>query len=225
MTFQASQMEKIRVLLVDDHASYRSGLRRMLEYAGQPIEVVGEAGDGAAAIEAAERLQPDVILLDIRMPGLDGVSAAEQILASSPHIRVLMLTTFEQDDTVYGALRAGAVGYLSKSASKAEILRAITGAMNGEALFGSAITRRVLDHFHHSPSVPIPTTGPIPNFTEREIAVLELLAEQLNNHEIAARLAISEKTVRNHVSAISTKLQASSRAELIQRARALRLKP
>jgi DNA-binding NarL/FixJ family response regulator len=216
-------VDKIRVLLVDDHAEYRTGLRQMLTYSDQPIEVVGEAGHGAAAVELAVQLQPDVILMDIRLPGVDGLNATEQILTTNPRIRVLMLTSFEQDDTVFSALHSGAVGYLSKNASKAEILRAITGAASGEGLFGSALTRRVLKVFHDSPPT-VPGLSAL-KLTEREIEVLTLMAQNWSNRQIAEQMQISEKTVRNYVSAILDKLDVSSRAEAIQRAHQLGLRP
>jgi DNA-binding NarL/FixJ family response regulator len=208
-------METIRVLVVDDNVQFRGGLRALL--AASDMELAGEAATGQEAIASAERLQPDVVLMDISMPGLNGLEATRRILSVSPHIGVLMLTMFEDDDSVFEAMQAGARGYLLKGAQRAEILRAIRGVSSGEAIFGPAIARR-LGQFFSTPR-PDGYADAFPDLTERERGILRLLAEQQTNPEIAARLSLAPKTVRNHVSNIFAKLQVASRAEAIIRAR------
>ena len=208
--------EVIRVLIAEDNARFRQGVRALLE-ATADTEVAGEAADGVEAVALAERLQPDVILMDLQMPGVDGIEATRRILETSPHIGILMLTMFEDDDSVFAAMRAGARGYLLKGALKAEILRAIRGVASGEAIFSPAIARRLMQYF----AAPRPA-GPVaafPELTERERAILALMAEHRTNPEIAHRLSLSEKTVRNHVSNIFSKLQVADRAQAIIRAR------
>lgn len=209
-------METLRVLVADDNAQFRSGLRALL--ASTPdAELAGEAATGNEAIALAERLQPDVILMDISMPGMNGLEATRRILRISPHIGVLMLTMLEDDDSVFEAMQAGARGYLLKGALKAEILRAIRGVGSGEAIFGPAIARRLTQYF----SAPQPDgyAEAFPELTEREREILRLIGEQRTNAEIAARLSLAPKTVRNHVSNIFAKLQVATRAEAIIRAR------
>jgi DNA-binding NarL/FixJ family response regulator len=208
-------MERITVLIADDHAHFRDGLRALLSSAPD-IEVVGEAASGDEAVSHAARLQPDVILMDVQMPGINGIDATRRILHTSPHISVVVLTMFEDDDSVFAALRAGARGYLLKGALKAEILRAIRGAASGEAIFGPAIARRLMQYF----AAPRPTPRDLfPELTEREREILELIAQHRTNPEIAERLYLSQKTVRNNVSNIFAKLQVADRAEAIIRAR------
>jgi DNA-binding NarL/FixJ family response regulator len=208
--------EPIRVLIAEDNDRFRQGVRALLE-ATADTEVAGEAADGAEAVAVAERVQPDVILMDLRMPGVDGIEATRRVLATSPHIGVLVLTMFEDDDSVFAAMRAGARGYLLKGALKGEILRAIRGVASGEAIFGPAIARRLMQYFD-APRTPDPSTA-FPNLTEREREILTLIAEHRTNPEIAHRLGLSEKTVRNHVSNIFSKLQVIDRAQAILRAR------
>ncbi len=210
-------MEQIHILIADDHAHFREGLRALLLSAPE-IVVVGEAAAGDAAITAATRLQPDVILMDINMPGVNGIEATRRILHTSPHISILILTMFEDDDSVFAALRAGARGYLLKGALKAEILRAVRSVVSGEAIFGSAIARRLMQFFATPRADPGPAAA-FPELTERERELLELVAQHLTNPEIANRLHLSPKTVRNHVSNIFSKLQVVDRAEAIMRAR------
>jgi DNA-binding NarL/FixJ family response regulator len=207
--------DPIHVLIVDDHAPFRAGLRALLTSVPE-MEVAGEAANGDDAIHKAAKLQPDVILMDIQMPGMNGIEATRLIYQSSPHIGVIVLTMFEDDDSVFAAMRAGARGYLLKGADQAEILRAIHSVRNGEALFGPGIARRLINFF----AQPNPQAQhPFPELTEREREVLDLLARGMNNAEIAGVLVISQKTVRNHVSNIFNKLQVADRAQAIIRAR------
>lgn len=207
--------EPIRVLIVDDHAPFREGLRALLTSVPEMI-VAGEAENGEDAIRKAAKLQPDVILMDIQMPGTNGIEATRLIYQSSPHIGVIVLTMFEDDDSVFAAMRAGARGYLLKGADQTEILRAIHSVGSGEALFGSGIARRLINLFAQLNSKP---PHPFPELTEREREVLELLARGMSNAEIASVLGISQKTVRNHVSNIFNKLQVADRAQAIVQAR------
>ncbi len=204
-----------RVLIVDDHASFREGLSALLNSI-PGMETVGEAANGEDAIMIATRNQPDVILMDLQMPGVNGIEATRRIHQSSPHIGVIILTMFEDDDSVFAAMRAGARGYLLKGADQAEILRAIHSVRNGEALFGPGIARRLINLFTHIHSESAP---PFPELTEREREVLDQLARGQSNTEIAATLVISQKTVRNHISNIFGKLQVVGRAQAIIRAR------
>ena len=209
-------METIRVLIADDHSHFREGLKALLVSAPD-LEVVGEAGDGAEAISLAADLQPDIILMDLGMPVVGGIEATRRILRTSPHIAILVVSMFEDDDSVFAALQAGARGYLLKGALKAEILRSIRAVASGEAIFGPAIARRLMQYF----SNPHPAAPPdaFPELTEREHEILELIARHETNPEIAKRLHLSPKTVRNHVSNIFTKLQVADRAQAIIRAR------
>src|SRR5581483_1335176 len=213
---ESKLMEKINLLIADDSAAFRQGLRALLESADD-MQVVGEAADGIAVVRAAQTLQPDVILMDLQMPQLNGIEATRQIIHSSPHISILMLTMFEDDDSVFDALRAGARGYLLKGALRAEILRAVRAVHSGEAIFGSAIAKRLMQYF----ATPRPAAPPqaFPELSEREREILALVAQHYTNVEIAERLSLSPKTVRNHVSNIFTKLQVADRAQAIILAR------
>jgi DNA-binding NarL/FixJ family response regulator len=208
-------MEKTTILIADDHADFREGLRALLESIPD-LALVGEAATGDEAVALAVRFQPDVILMDINMPGLNGIEATRRILHTSPHISVLMLTMFEDDDSVFAAVRAGARGYVLKGALKAEILRAIQVVGNGEAIFGPAIARKLINFFA-GPRLTAPQI--FPELTEREREILTLMTQHLTNPEIAERLSISQKTVRNQVSNILSKLQVVDRAQAIIRAR------
>jgi DNA-binding NarL/FixJ family response regulator len=181
------------------------------------IEVVGEAETGAEVIAKAAELQPDVILMDIQMPGVNGIQATRQIMNTNPEIGVIVVTMYEDDDSVFAAMRAGARGYILKGADQEEMLRAIRAVAQGEALFGPDIATRLMNFFT-SPK-PSEQTPVFPELTQREHEVLELIAQGLNNPQIAERLTISEKTVRNHVSNIFNKLQVADRAQAIIRAR------
>ena len=209
-------MEPIRVLIADDHPFFRDGLRVLLE-ATADTAVAGEAATGDEVIALAERLQPDVILMDLKMPGPNGIEATRRILAASPHIAVLVVTMYEDDGSVFAAMRAGARGYLLKGADEDEMLRAIRGVARGEAIFGPAVARRLL-RFFAAPELSAPPPA-FPELTEREREILDLLAQGRANPEIAERLYLSPKTVRNHVSNIFGKLQVADRAQAIVRAR------
>ncbi len=212
-------MDRISVLIADDHAPFRDGLRALLRSEAD-IETVGEAATGREVIAQAATLQPDVILMDLHMPEGNGIDASRTILASSPHISILVLTMFEDDDSVFAALQAGARGYLLKGALKAEILRAIRGVYQGEAIFGPTIAKRLMSYFATlKPAASAPSIQPFPELTEREQEILALIAQHLANTEIAERLVLSPKTVRNHVSNIFSKLQVATRAQAIMRAR------
>jgi len=204
------------VLIADDHAPLREGLRALLQSVPD-LEVVGEAATGDEAIALAASLQPDVILMDIKMPEVNGIEATRRILHISPHISILVVTMFEDDDSVFAALRAGARGYLLKGALKAEILRAIRGVSSGEAIFGPSIAKRLMQYF--SAPKPAVSSQIFPELTEREREILNLIAQHYTNIEIAERLSLAPKTVRNHVSNIFTKLQVADRAQAIIRAR------
>ena len=211
-------MEKITILIADDHPPFRSGLRALLE-SSQDVSVVGEVGTGEEAVIQAIQLQPDVILMDIQMSGLNGIEATRQILHSSPHIAILVLTMFEDDDFVFSALRAGARGYLLKGTLKADLLRAIRSVSTGEAIFGAAIARRLMTYFAEVQHPAKNIQFVFPELTEREREVLNLIANHLSNTDIAQKLSISLKTVRNHVSNIFSKLQVVDRAQAILKAR------
>jgi DNA-binding NarL/FixJ family response regulator len=212
-------MSGVRVLIADDHPVFRYGLRALLS-AEPTTEVVGEATTGEETIELATRLLPDVILMDLNMPGINGIEATQRILAVLPTVAVLVLTMFEDDDSVFAAMRAGARGYLLKGTEGEEMVRAISVASSGEAIFSPTIARRLMHYFGatHGLHRPVPPQD-FPELTEREREVLLLIAQGYTNPAIAEHLVISPKTVRNHVSTIFSKLQVASRAEAIIRAR------
>ena len=209
-------MESIHVLIADDHALYREGIRKMLSVA-QDIEIVGEATNGDEAITQALALQPDVILMDLKMPGVNGIEATRRILYASPRIGVLVLTMFETDETVFAAMRAGARGYLLKDVDQEDVIRAVKAVSRGDAIFSPAIAERLIHYF-----AALRSTGAdlaFPELTEREREILHLIAQGHNNSEIAERLLLRTKTVQNHVSNIFSKLQVADRAQAIVRAR------
>lgn len=208
--------DSLRLLLADDHAHFRAGIRALL-LTEDDVDVVGEAATGEAAVERAAALQPDVILMDVNMPGLNGIDATRRIVSSSPHIAVLVLSMFEDDDSVFAALQAGARGYLLKGAPKTEVVRSIRAVASGEAIFGPAIARRLMGYF--AAPRPAAPANAFPELTERERDILSLLAQHHTNREIAQQLVLSEKTIRNYVSNICAKLQVVDRAEAILRAR------
>lgn len=209
-------MEALRVLIAEDHPVFRDGLRALLTSI-PGTEVVGEAATGTEAVEQSVALQPDVVVMDLDLPELDGVAATRRIVGTSPHVGVLVLTMFDDDESVFAAMRAGARGYLLKGADQEEIRRAILAVSRGEAIFGPAVAQRLVEYF----SVPRPAAlrDAFPGLTEREREVVDLIAKGDTNSQIATRLGISAKTVRNHVSNIFTKLQVTDRAHAIIRAR------
>jgi DNA-binding NarL/FixJ family response regulator len=207
--------EPTTVVIADDHPMIRQGLRLALDHL-PGIQVIGEATTGQQAVELAESLQPDVLIMDINMPEGNGIDATRALTQSSPHVSVLILTMFDDDASVFQAMRAGARGYLLKGAGEHEIERAVRGVADGEAIFGPAVAQRVLDYLSGT-RPPQPTA--FPELSEREREVLSLLAEGRSNPDIARRLYLSPKTVRNHVSNIFTKLQVADRAQAIIRAR------
>jgi DNA-binding NarL/FixJ family response regulator len=208
--------QPIRILIADDHPVFRFGLRALLE-AQSDMVVVGEAESGAAAVQMAHSLQPDVVLMDINMPGLNGIEATRQIAVTDPHPAVLIITMFD-DDTVFTAVRAGARGYLLKGAQGDETLRAIRAVANGEVIFSPGVAAQMMEFFARGmPGVN--HAMPFPELTPREREILELLAQGLTNNTIAEKLVLSPKTVRNQVSTIFSKLQVASRSEAIVKAR------
>ncbi len=205
----------VSVVIADDHPLVRSGLRTVLATA-PGIEVVAEASTGAEAVAAATSILPDVVVMDLQMPETNGIDATRQIVTATPNVAVLVLTMFEDDASVFAAMRAGARGYLLKGAEQDEIIRAIHAAAHGEAIFGPAIAQRVIDYFAFPGSVQ---ASAFPELTEREREVLDLIAAGQNNQAIARTLVISPKTVANHVSNIFAKLHVADRAQAIVRAR------
>jgi DNA-binding NarL/FixJ family response regulator len=204
----------IRVLIADDHPLVRAGLQAAL--ASMPdVEIVAEAATGSAAIREAALHQPDVVVMDLQMPDLNGIEATRELRRVVPSAAVLVLTMFDDDDWVFAAMRAGARGYVLKGAEQQEIARAIMAVAAGEAIFGPAVATRVLAYFATPPRAPTP----FPELTAREREVLDLIAAGHNNHQIAERLGLSGKTVANHISAIFAKLQVADRTQAILRAR------
>lgn len=206
----------IRVLIVDDHPVFRHGMRALLESVGD-TEVVGEAASGDEAVALVDERRPNVVLMDIKMPGETGIEATRRIIAAHPDVGVLMVTMLEDDDAVFAAMRVGARGYVVKGADQDEVLRAVRGVASGEAVFGRAIAQRLIRVFS------IPRGGSaaqaFPDLTAREREILVLLADGRTNAAIAQRLALSSKTIRNHVSNILNKLQVADRGAAIVRAR------
>jgi len=208
--------EPLHVVIADDHPVFRQGLQALL--ATDPdITVVGEADTGLLAVELVGELQPDVVIMDLHMPDLDGVAATREISHTSPQVAVLVLTMFDDDDSVFAAMRAGARGYLLKGTNQADVVHAVHLVGAGGAMFGPAVAQRVIEFFAR----PRPASTPLsfPQLTDREHEILDLVAQGHPNPTIAARLRISEKTVRNHVSNIFTKLAVADRAQAIVRAR------
>jgi DNA-binding NarL/FixJ family response regulator len=208
--------EPLRILLVDDHPLVRNGLRALLASVTD-MTVVGEASGGEEAIVQAAELQPDIILMDLYMPGLNGIEATRRIVQAHPHIGILVLTMLEDDASVFAAMRAGARGYLLKGADQVDVLRAIGAAAHGEAIFSPPIARRLMQYFANMQPI-LPQTA-FPDLTEREREILGLIAMGKSNAEIAGELVLSPKTVSNHVSNIFSKLQVVDRAQAVLRAR------
>lgn len=205
---------EIRVVVADDHPIYREGLVIALASL-DGVAVVGEAGDGEQAVQAVLTLRPDVVIMDLHMPGMNGIEATRQLSERAPEVAVLVLTMLEDDESVFAALRAGARGYLVKGAQRREIARALEAVVDGELIIGSAVARRAQAAF----AADRPRRGPFEDLTEREHEILDLVARGLTNQAIANRLVLSQKTVRNHVSNIFMKLGAPDRAAAIVRAR------
>ena len=214
-------MDPVRVLIADDHPLFRSGLRALLG-AVPDMAVAGEATTGEEAVALATELQPDVVLMDLQMPGISGIEATRRVLDQSPRIGVLVVTMFEDDYSVFAAMRTGAKGYMLKDADEEDMLHAIRAVGKGETIFSPAVARRVIDFFtgvRRSEAERAVPARAFPELTSREREVLDLIAQGLSNPEIVARLYLSPKTVRNHISNIFAKLQVADRAQAIVRAR------
>jgi DNA-binding NarL/FixJ family response regulator len=207
----------VRIVLADDHPVVRGGLRALLATI-DGLEVVGEAVDGETAVREVQLSQPDVVLMDVRMPGIGGVEATRQIRETTPSTAVLMLTMYDDDATVLTAMRAGARGYLLKGAEQEEIVGVIRAVVAGQVIFGPGIAGRVLDYFSAPPVAPA-EAPPFPELTEREREILDLLASGRRTAAIAERLFLSPKTVSNHLTSVFAKLEVADRAEAIIRAR------
>jgi DNA-binding NarL/FixJ family response regulator len=207
----------IRVVIADDHPVFRRGLRAALSDTTE-VTVTGEATDGVAAVTAAIEGTADVILMDLHMPGMTGIDATREIRRAAPDVAVLVLTMFDNDESLFTAMRAGARGYLVKGAEQDEIVRAIVAVAAGGAVFGAGIAERALAYFAAAPS-GTRAARPFPELTDREMEVLQLVADGLTTADIARRLRLSEKTVRNHTSNVVTKLRVEDRAQAIVRAR------
>jgi DNA-binding NarL/FixJ family response regulator len=204
----------IKVLIADDQALVRSGFRMILE-SRDDLEVVGEAGDGEQAIRLAGQTRPDVILMDVRMPGLDGVSATARLTAAPDAPKVIILTTYDLEEPLYAALRAGASGFLLKDVRPADLVEAIRVVAGGDALLAPTATRRLLDRFLVTDVTPAAPSGSLDRLTDREREVLTLLARGASNAEIADRLTVTEATVKTHVSAVLRKLEVRDRVQAV----------
>ena len=203
----------IRVLIADDQALMRGGFRMILD-AEPDLEVIGEAIDGADAVRGFERWQPDVVVMDVRMPTMDGIAATRHITAIDPSAKVLILTTFDLDEYVYDALRAGASGFLLKDRPPEELVHAVRVVAGGDALLAPAVTRRLIEEFAHRPDAPVAPAG-LEELTDREREVLVLMARGLSNAEIASSLFVAETTVKTHVGRVLHKLGLRDRAQAV----------
>jgi DNA-binding NarL/FixJ family response regulator len=206
--------DRVRVLIVDDDDLMRAGLRGVLS-SDAGIEVVGEAGDGRDALYRARLLEPEVVLMDVRMPDLDGISATRELLAVSPDVRVVVLTTFEQDDYIFGALSAGASGFLLKRTKPEDLITAIHTVAAGEALLSPSVTSRVIERMAHEPAPDAERDERLTQLTSRELEVLELIARGLSNAEIADELTIEASTVKTHVKNVLSKLDVRDRLQAV----------
>ena len=202
-------MNKVNILIVDDHTLFRTGVRKMLE-AEEDMHVVGEAATGLEALEQARSLMPDVILMDIKMPDLDGVQAARTLHREMPHVGIIFVTMFEDDEFIFKGLQAGGRGYILKDADPDTMLRAIRAVAHGESLLGSTVAQKVMRQFSGLPGKQAPL---VDDLTPREVEVLKLIAEGRSNSEIAKELVISEKTVKNHINNIFSKLHVYDRSQ------------
>jgi DNA-binding NarL/FixJ family response regulator len=203
----------ISVLIADDQDLVREGLRMLLE-AEPDLAVAGEAGDGGQALDRARLLDPDVILMDVRMPGINGIEATSRLVQAGSRARILMLTTFNLDEYVYHALKAGASGFLLKDASREQLTGAVRAVAAGETLLAPVITRRLIEDFCRGPAPGSPAVGPAGGLSERELGVVQLVAQGLSNSEIAARLYLSEATVKSHIARILAKLGLRDRVQV-----------
>jgi DNA-binding NarL/FixJ family response regulator len=205
---------RVRVLLVDDDDLMRAGLRSVLS-SDETIEVVGEAGDGRAALDEIRKLRPDLVLMDIRMPELDGISATREVLAVEPDVKVVVLTTFEEDDYIFEALSAGASGFLLKRTKPEELIAAIHTVAAGDALLSPSVTQRLIDRVARPPVIGEGANPQLDELTPREREFLALIAQGLSNREIAAELTVEETTVKSHVGRVFMKLQARDRVQAV----------
>jgi DNA-binding NarL/FixJ family response regulator len=204
----------MRVLIADDDDLMRAGLVELLTVDSE-IEIIGEAATGREAVDRARRLAPDVVLMDVRMPALDGIAATRELASTAPRVRVLILTTFEQDDYVFGALRAGASGFLLKRTRPEQLIAALHTIAAGDSLLSPSVTRRVIDRMAQQPTPDVGDQAKLDELTPREREVLELIARGLSNRESAAALAVEESTVRTHVKRILMKLDLRDRVQAV----------
>jgi DNA-binding NarL/FixJ family response regulator len=204
----------VRVLIVDDDDLMRAGLKSVLA-SDESVQVVGEIGDGRAAVESTRVQRPDVVLMDIRMPDLDGIAATREVLASSPDVKVVILTTFEEDEYIFGALNAGASGFLLKRTRPEELIAAIHTIASGDSLLSPSVTRRVIDRMAREPATAVSPSRRLDALTPREREVLELVARGLSNGEIATALFVEESTVKSHVKRILMKLGLRDRVQAV----------
>jgi DNA-binding NarL/FixJ family response regulator len=207
-------VKQLRVLLVDDDDLMRAGLRSVLS-SDERLEVVGEAGDGGAAVERVRELRPDLVLMDVRMPGVDGISATREVLAVRPDVKVMILTTFEDDDYIFGALSAGASGFLLKRTTPEELIGALHTVAAGDSLLSPPVTRRVIERMAREPATDPPSSERLDVLTPREREVLELIGRGLSNGEIATAFVIEESTVKTHVKRILMKLRLRDRVQAV----------
>jgi DNA-binding NarL/FixJ family response regulator len=206
--------QRVRVLIVDDDDLMRAGLKAVLS-SDEAITVVGEAGDGRGAVGRARELRADVVLMDVRMPDLDGIAATREVLAVSPEVKVVILTTFERDEYIFGALRAGASGFLLKRTSPEDLIAAIHTVAAGDSLLAPSVTRKVIDRMAEQPAPDASSADRLVELTPREREVLELVARGLSNGEVAAALVIEESTVKTHVKRILRKLRLRDRVQAV----------
>lgn len=210
-------MESIRLLLADDHTLFRRGIRTM--FADTPgFDVIGEAANGAEAVSLASELVPDVVLMDIKMPIMTGIDATREILRENPHIGVILVTMFDDPESVFAGMRAGSRGYVLKEAEPEALRRAVEAAHRGEVILCPIMARKVLDHFGAQPAAAVVQRLPFEQLSRRELEVLQLAAEGMSNKEIARKLVISEKTAKNHIANIFSKLNVNDRTQAVVQA-------